>query len=70
MASKFAGKALRSESAKADGQLQSDFASILNGEAIYLPHFHCARKDFARLAGLARDMEEHGAAAEVGDPEP
>jgi len=66
MASKFAGKALRSESAKADGQLQSDFASILNGEAIYLPHFHCARKDFARLAGLARDMEEHGAAAEVG----
>ena len=58
MASKFAGKALRSEMAKADGQLQSDFESVLKGEAIYLPNFHCAKRDFSLLAGLAKDMEE------------
>ena len=66
MASKFAGKALRSEMAKADGQLQSDFESILKGEAIYLPNFHCSKKDFALLAGLAIDMENHEAAVDGG----
>lgn len=66
MASKFAGKALRSEMAKADGQLQSDFESILKGEAIYLPNFHCSKKDFSLLAGLAKDMEEHEAAVDGG----
>ena len=66
MASKFAGKALRSEMAKADGQLQSDFESVLKGEAIYLPNFHCAKRDFSLLAGLAKDMEEHEGATEGG----
>ena len=66
MAAAFARKALRDEYSKADGQLQSDFESVLRGEAIYLPNFHCAKRDYALLAGLAKDMEEHESASEGG----
>ena len=61
MAGAFARKALRDEFSKSDGTLMSDFESVLSGECIYLPEFHCAANDFALLAGLARDMEAHGA---------
>ena len=66
MAAAFARKALRDEYSKADGQLLSDFESVLRGEAIYLPNFHCAKRDYALLAGLAKDMEEHESASEGG----
>ena len=39
---------------------------MLRGEAIYLPNFHCAKRDYALLAGLAKDMEEHESASEGG----
>ena len=59
MASSFARQALRDEFSKADGSLASDMSSVLRGEAIYLPNFHCARRDYALLASLAREMEAH-----------
>ena len=59
MASKFASKAMRGEISMADGQLAADFESVLKGEAIYLPEFHCGKNDFALLAGLAKGMETH-----------
>jgi len=62
-----AGKALRSEIAQSDGQLASDFEAVLRGEAIYLPHFHCAARDYALLASLAKDLEEHEAAPGTDD---
>ena len=61
MAGAFARKALRDEFSKSDGTLMSDFESVLSGECIYLPEFHCPANDFSLLAGLARDMEAHGA---------
>ena len=66
MASKFASKAMRGEISMADGQLAADFESVLKGEAIYLPEFHCGKNDFALLAGLAKDMETHELASEGG----
>jgi hypothetical protein len=54
---KHANKALRSEAAMVDGRLLADFESVLSGNAIYLPYFHCHAKDFTLLAELARDME-------------
>lgn len=54
---KFANKALRSEAAMVDGQLLADFEAVLNGNAIYLPNFHCAARDYAVLASLAEEME-------------
>ena len=66
MASKFAKGAMRSEISLADGQLAADFESVIKGEAIYLPEFHCGKTDFALLAGLAKDMETHELASEGG----
>ena len=66
MASKFASKAMRGEISMADGQLAADFESVLKGEAIYLPEFHCGKNDFALLAGLAKDMETHELASKGG----
>ena len=43
MASKFAKGAMRSEISLADGQLAADFESVIKGEAIYLPEFHCGK---------------------------
>ena len=50
----------------ADGQLAADFESVLKGEAIHLPEFHCGKNDSALLAGLAKDMETHELASEGG----
>lgn len=54
---KFANKALRSEAAMVDGQLLADFEAVLSGNAIYLPNFHCAARDYSVLASLAGEME-------------
>ena len=67
MAGAFARKALRDEFSKSDGTLSSDSESVLSGECIYLPEFHCDKGDFTLLAGLAKDMETHEAIGGEGD---
>ena len=57
MAGAFARKALRDEFSNSDGSLMADFESVLSGECIYLPEFHCGKDDFGLLAGLAKDMQ-------------
>ena len=54
---KFASKALRGESARVDGTLLRDFQAVMDGNAIYLRHFHCAARDYGVLCALGREME-------------
>lgn len=58
---KFATKALRGESARMDGNLLRDFQAVMDGNAIYLRHFHCAAKDYGLLCALGREMEAEAA---------
>jgi hypothetical protein len=61
----------RGESARADAQLVDDFASVMQGRAIYLKSVVADASDFALMKALTDDMEEHAkiqAAAAAASP--
>eukprot|EP01098_Paradermamoeba_levis_P002382 TRINITY_DN12789_c0_g1_i1.p1 TRINITY_DN12789_c0_g1~~TRINITY_DN12789_c0_g1_i1.p1 ORF type:complete len:115 (-),score=36.66 TRINITY_DN12789_c0_g1_i1:1-345(-) len=56
---KFAPQILRSERARLDAQLWADYEYLLNGHAVYIPHFFCPKNDFSILKSLTQELSQH-----------
>jgi len=62
----FASDVLRSEAARLDGQLEDDFACLMRGNAVYLPHFVSNPKDMTVYHQLKNEIVLATGATMVG----
>eukprot|EP00808_Paulinella_micropora_P000271 g45312.t1 len=64
-ARKYVGRLVRSERAQVNAQLQEDFQNVLQGQAVYLKSFFCAKSDFTLLQGLLQDLQANAGSGMV-----
>jgi hypothetical protein len=53
----FARSLMKSQIAQTDSVLWNDYQLLLQGNAIYLPHFFCSKDDFSILRALVHELE-------------